>query len=102
MEIQVKSFIPSNKRILVEQPKAADKIGKLYVPDSAQRKPAVGRIVAIAPDVENKNYKINQEVTFGPQAGFEIVINGKDVLMLHELEIFGYYENSESGIKLSK
>lgn len=102
MEITVKGFVPSNKRILVEQPKAADKIGKLYVPETAQKKPSVGRIYAIAEDVENKNYKVGHEVSFGPQAGFDIVINGKDLLMLHEIEIFGYYDGSESTYVPSK
>ena|SRR5690349_10307564 len=89
---KVKKYIPLNRRLTIVQPDAADMVGKIYIPDTAKRKPAVGVIEAIASDVTDKTLAVGQMVFFGQGAGFTININGKDLLMVHEIELLGKYD----------
>jgi len=90
---------PLGDRVVV-RPKPADEKTEsgLYIPDSAKEKPQKGTIIAIGPGrVENGN-KIDltveegDEVLYGKYAGTEVTIDGEEMLIMRESDIFGVVE----------
>jgi len=90
---------PLGDRVVVSPKPAEEKTESgLYIPDSAKEKPQKGTIVAIGPGrVENGN-KIDltveegDEVLYGKYAGTEVTIDGKEMLIMRESDIFGVVE----------
>lgn len=87
---------PLADRVVVE-PKAVaeEKIGSIYVPDTAKEKPQEGKVVAVgsgryedgklvAPEV-----KVGDSVLYGKYSGTEIKQGGKDYLIIRESDILG-------------
>lgn len=91
---------PLGDRVVV-RPKPADEKTEsgLYIPDSAKEKPQKGTVVAIGPGrVENGNQidltvTEGDEVLYGKYAGTEVTIDGEDMLIMRENDIFGIVEN---------
>jgi chaperonin GroES len=87
---------PLGDRVVVRPKPAEEKTDSgLYIPDSAKEKPQKGTIVAIGPGrVENGN-KIDltveegDEVLYGKYAGTEVTIDGEEMLIMRESDIFG-------------
>jgi chaperonin GroES len=85
---------PLHDRVVVKRQEAEEKIGSLYVPDTAKEKPVRGTVLAvgegkrddlgkrITPDV-----KIGDEVIFGKYAGTEVKLDGEMHVLLREDEI---------------
>jgi chaperonin GroES len=85
---------PIGDRVLIE-PKAEteEKIGSLYVPDTAKEKPQEGKVVAVG----NGKYedgkhipmevKVGDTVLYGKYAGTEIKQGGKEYLIVRESDI---------------
>jgi chaperonin GroES len=90
---------PLGDRVVVRPKPAEEKTDSgLYIPDSAKEKPQKGTIVAIGPGrVENGN-KIDltveegDEVLYGKYAGTEVTIDGEEMLIMRENDIFGVVE----------
>lgn len=90
---------PLGDRVVVRPQPAEEKTESgLYIPDSAKEKPQKGTVVAIGPGrVENGN-KIDltveegDEVLYGKYAGTEVTIDGEDMLIMRESDIFGVIE----------
>ena len=90
---------PLGDRVVVRPKPAEEKTESgLFIPDSAKEKPQKGTIVAIGPGrVENGN-KIDltveegDEVLYGKYAGTEVTIDGKEMLIMRESDIFGVVE----------
>jgi chaperonin GroES len=74
---------PLGARVLIELEKAADKVGSLYVPQSAQQQTNQGTVLAVGPGalVDGKRVpvavKVGQRVLL-PQFGGQIVKLSKD------------------------
>jgi len=85
---------PLADRVVVEpNTTAEEKIGSIYVPDTAKEKPQEGKVVAVgagryedgklvAPEV-----KIGDSVLYGKYSGTEIKHGGKDYLIIRESDI---------------
>jgi chaperonin GroES len=90
---------PLGDRVVVRPKPAEEKTESgLYIPDSAKEKPQKGTIIAIGPGrVENGN-KIDltveegDEVLYGKYAGTEVTIDGEEMLIMRESDIFGVVE----------
>lgn len=90
---------PLGDRVVVRPKPAEEKTDSgLYIPDSAKEKPQKGTIVATGPGrVENGN-KIDltveegDEVLYGKYAGTEVTIDGEEMLIMRENDIFGVVE----------
>jgi len=93
MEVKM-AIKPLGDRVLVEPKKEGEeKIGSLYVPDTAKEKPQEGTVVAVgsgryedgklvAPEV-----KVGDKVLYGKYSGTEIKQGGKEYLIVRESDI---------------
>ncbi len=80
---------PLADRVLVEPLAAEEKVGGIYIPDTAKEKPQKGKVVAVGPgDKENKvTLKIGDCVLYGKYSGTEINYEGSDYLIMKESDI---------------
>jgi chaperonin GroES len=83
------NFKPLGLRVLVEREvESTTTTSGIIIPDSAKEKPALGDIVAVSKDMEHK-LSLNDKVVFGQYAGTELVLNGKEYLVLNHDDILG-------------
>ena len=80
-------------RRLEEETKTA---GGIVLPDSATEKPSRGEVLAVGPgkalengDVRAPDVKVGDTVIFGQYGGSTVKIDGEELLILSETEIFG-------------
>ena len=83
----------SDRVVILPRDEAEDKVGSLYIPDSAQEKPLEGTVEAVGPGkVENgqrvsPSVKKGDRVLYGKYAGTEIKADGKELLIIRESDI---------------
>lgn len=91
---------PLHDRVVVrrvdEETKTA---GGIVLPDSAAEKPSQGEVLAIGPgktldngDVRALDVKVGDKVLFGQYGGSTVKVDGEELLILSETEIFGVLE----------
>jgi len=85
---------PIGDRVLVEViEEDVQKVGALYVPDTAKEKPTHAVIVAVGEgkydgkDLLPLRVKVGDKVLFGKYAGTELKYDGKSYLLLNEHDI---------------
>jgi len=91
------SVRPLRDRLLVERIEEQEqKIGGIYIPDTAKEKPQQGKVIAVGKGRVNDNgevfpldVKAGETVLFGKYAGTEIKIEGKEYLIIREEEVLG-------------
>jgi len=73
--------------------------GGIVLPDSAAEKPSQGEVLAVGPgktldngDVRMLDVKVGDKVIFGQYGGSTVKIDGEELLILNESEIFGVLE----------
>ena len=85
------SIKPLADRVLVE-PAAAETTtaSGIIIPDSAKEKPQKGTIVAVGTGTKDEplTVKVGDEVLYGKYSGTELVVEGKDYLIMRESDIF--------------
>ena len=85
------SVKPLADRVLVEPAPAETKTaGGLIIPDTAKEKPMKGKVIAIGngkPD-EPMTVKVGDTVLYGKYAGTELQIDGKEMLIMRESDIY--------------
>lgn len=84
-------------RRLEEETKTA---GGIVLPDSAAEKPSQGEILAVGPgkplddgNVRALDVKVGDKIVFGQYGGSTVKIDGEELLILGESEIFGVLES---------
>ena len=92
---------PLHDRILVRRVEEAETVrGGIIIPDTAKEKPQEGVVVAVGTGRYEKGHtlplavKEGDRVLFGKYAGSEIKIDGEELLILKEDEIFGILSGS--------
>ena len=91
------SIRPLHDRVLVrrleEETKSA---GGIYIPDSAAEKPSQGEVLAVGPgkklengDVQSMDLSVGDKVLFGQYAGSAVKLDGEELLIMSESEVFG-------------
>jgi chaperonin GroES len=95
---------PLHDRILVRRVAEAETVrGGIIIPDTAKEKPQEGVVVAVGTGRYDKGQTIplavkeGDRVLFGKYAGSEIKIDGEELLILKEDEIFGILSGSSKG-----
>jgi chaperonin GroES len=88
---------PLHDRIVVrrlEEPTTT--AGGIVLPDSAAEKPSQGEVLAVGPgkslengDIRAIGVKVGDKVLFGQYGGSTVKIDGEELLILNESEIFG-------------
>lgn len=85
------SVRPLADRVLVEPAPAETKTaGGLIIPDTAKEKPMKGKVVAIGNGKKDEpiTVKVGDTVLYGKYAGTEIQIDGKELLIMRESDIY--------------
>jgi len=82
---------PLADRVLVEAAEAETKTaGGIIIPDTAKEKPMKGKIVAVGTGKKDEpvTVKVGDTVLYGKYAGTEIMIDGKEYLIMRESDIY--------------
>ena len=85
------SVKPLADRVLVEPAPAETKTaGGLIIPDTAKEKPMKGKVLAVGNGKvdEPMTVKVGDTVLYGKYAGTEIQVDGKDLLIMRESDIY--------------
>jgi chaperonin GroES len=82
---------PLADRVVVEAAKAEEKTASgIYIPDTAKEKPQKGKVVAVGAGKKDEpmTVKVGDTVLYGKYSGTEITVDGTDVLIMRESDIF--------------
>jgi chaperonin GroES len=91
---------PLHDRVVIKRVEEETKsAGGIVLPGSAAEKPSRGEVVAVGPgkaldngDVRAMGVKAGDKVVFGQYAGSTIKVDGQELLIMAETEIFGALE----------
>ena len=80
---------PLDDRVLVQQLEAEDeKVGSIYIPDSAKEKPQIGEVLAVGTDEDlSKVIKKGDKVVYAKFSGTEIKLEGSEYIILKRDDI---------------
>jgi chaperonin GroES len=90
-------FRPLGDRVLVRRIAEEEKSrGGIIIPDTAKEKPQEGEVMAVGPGARNEDGKIvaldvrvGDRILFGKWSGTEVKIDGEDLIVMKESDIFG-------------
>lgn len=91
---------PLNDRVVVRRKEEEEKTaGGILLPGSAKEKPNQGEVMAVGPgkllengEVRPLSLKVGDSVLFGQYSGNNVKIDGQELIILTEGEIFGVIE----------
>ncbi len=91
---------PLDDRIVIKQSDAEDKsAGGILLPDSAQEKPQIGKVIATGPGKllddgkrAQMSVKKKDEVLYGKYSGSEVEVDGEKYVILRESDVLGIVE----------
>ncbi|MCV2355608.1 co-chaperone GroES [Paucibacter sp. B2R-40] len=94
------SIRPLNDRVLIKRRDAETKTASgIFIPDSAGEKPEQGEVLAVGPGKLLDNgvrqalsLKAGDQVLFGKYAGQTIKLDGDELLVLREEDVFAVIE----------
>jgi chaperonin GroES len=82
------NFKPLGDRVLVERMEEENTTASgIIIPDNAKEKPSRAKVLAVGTEVED--VKVDDVVVFGKYAGTDLVLEGKDYLVLDTSDILG-------------
>jgi chaperonin GroES len=94
------AFRPLYDRVLIKRIDADEKVGGLFIPESAKEKPLEGEVVAVGPGARLDDgqtrapaVKAGDRILFGKYAGDEVQVDGTKHLIMRESEILALIEN---------
>jgi chaperonin GroES len=90
-------FRPLHDRVLVRRLDAEEKTASgIIIPDTAKEKPQQGEVIAVGPGARDENGKVTaldvkpgDTILFGKWSGTEVKIDGEELLIMKESDIFG-------------
>ena len=86
------NFKPNEDRVLVEPAAAEEKTsGGIIIPDTAKEKPQKGVVIAVGPGKKDEpiTLKEGDTVYYGKYSGTEILLNGKEYLIMRASDVLG-------------
>ena len=94
------NFRPLHDRVLVRRVASDEKTpGGIIIPDTAQEKPQMGKIVAAGPgkvadngSVVKMTVQAGDKVLYGKYSGTEITLDGSEVLIMRESDILAKFK----------
>ena len=98
---------PLHDRIVVKRiDNDVNKIGGLYIPDSAKEKPQEGEVIAVGHGKRNDkgelvalDVKAGDRILFGKYSGSDIKIDGNEYMIMREDEVLGVLEGGSKKAK---
>jgi chaperonin GroES len=96
---------PLHNRLLVERLESDQTTASgIIIPDTAKEKPQQGRIVAVGPGARDKEGKrvpmelaAGDTVLFTKYGGADVILDGKDYLILKEDDVLGVLSGAKAG-----
>ena len=96
------NFRPLHDRVLVRRLEQDAKTpGGVIIPDTAKEKPMQGEVVAVGPGSRDEkgelhplDIKFGDRVLFATWSGTEIKIEGEELIVLKESDVFGVIEGA--------
>ena len=90
-------FKPLHDRVLVKRIEQESKTPSgIIIPDSAQEKPIQGEVLAVGSGLRDESGNIRalevkegDRIVFGKWSGTEVKVDGQDLLIMKESDIFG-------------
>lgn len=83
---------PLDDRVLVLPMEHEEKVGSIYIPETAKEKPNMGRVVAVGTDEElQKLIKEGDKVIYGKYGGEELKIEGVKHMLISRTDILAKY-----------
>lgn len=82
---------PLADRVVVEAAAAEEKTASgIIIPDTAKEKPQKGKVVAVGAGKKDEpmTVKVGDTVLYGKYSGTEVNVDGTDVLIMRESDIF--------------
>jgi len=91
---------PLQDRVVVRRTEEETKsAGGIVLPGSATEKPSQGEVLAVGPGkkldsgtVQAVDLKVGDKVLFGQYSGSTVKIDGEELLIMNESEVFGVVE----------
>jgi chaperonin GroES len=91
------NFRPLHDRVAVRRIEEEEKTaGGIIIPDTAKEKPVQGEVIAAGPGLRDENGKLvpldvkaGDRVLFGKWSGTEVKIDGEELAIMKESDIFG-------------
>ena len=91
---------PLQDRLIVKRLEEDEKTASgLYIPDTAKEKPQQGKVIAVGKgkvredgSIQPIDLKVGDVVLFGKYSGQEIKVEGDDVLIMREDDVYGVVE----------
>lgn len=83
---------PLGDRVVIESAPAEEKTQSgIYIPDTAKEKPQKGVVLAVGKGTadEEMTVRVGDTVLYGKYGGTELKLDGKDLLIMRESDIFG-------------
>jgi chaperonin GroES len=98
---------PLHDRIVVKRIESTEnKIGGLFIPDSAKEKPQEGEVVAVGNGKRGEDGKVipldvkaGDRILFGKYSGSDIKIDGTEYMIMREDEVLGVLEGGSKKAK---
>jgi len=97
-------FRPLHDRVVVKRVEEDTKTaGGIIIPDTAKEKPQQGEVIAVGPGARDESgtvnalqVKVGDRVLFGKWSGGEFKIDGEELLIMKESDIFVILEGKTS------
>ncbi|MAU97665.1 MAG: co-chaperone GroES [Fulvimarina sp.] len=94
-------FRPLHDRVVLRRIDAeAKSSGGIIIPDTAQKKPQQGEVLAVGPGARNEagalvpvDARAGDIVLFGQWSGTEVKIEGEDLIIMKESDLMGIVDN---------
>ena len=94
------ALIPQNDRVIVERLENETKTASgIVIPDNAAEKPDQGKVLAVGPGRRNEKgdrvpmeLKVGDLVLFGKYSGQTVKVDGKELLVMKEDDLFAVVE----------
>ncbi len=91
------NFKPLHDRLLVRRVEQDEKSsGGIIIPDTAKEKPQEGEVIAAGPGAKREDgtiiamdVKAGDRILFGKWSGTEVKIDGEDLVIMKESDVFG-------------
>jgi chaperonin GroES len=96
-------FRPLGDRVLVRRVDEEEKSrGGIIIPDTAKEKPQEGEVLTVGPgardedgDIVPLDVRVGDRILFGKWSGTEVKIDGEDLVVMKESDIFGVVNSEE-------
>lgn len=101
------NITPLHDRLIVEAAaKESKSAGGIILPDSAQEKPLMGKVLAVGPGKTldsgtTVKVEVNKgdTVLYGKYAGTEVTVSGKDYVILRADDVLGIVVSDKAAVK---